>query len=84
MNYPSFTDHAGNIWTMCTIHIVKSEQWQAELECQTAGITKTKTFFFSVHTGMISQLDANEVMYSVPDDAKALESALKALFSIKQ
>lgn len=84
MNYPSFTDHASNIWTVVTIHIVKSEQCQAELECQTAGITKTKTFFFSVYTGMISQLDTNEVMYSVPDDAKALESALKALFSIKQ
>lgn len=66
MNYPSFTDHAGNIWTVVTIHIVKSEQWQAELECQTTGITKTKTFFFSVHTGMISQIDADEVMYSAP------------------
>lgn len=80
MNYPSFTDHASNIWTVVAIHIVKSEQRQAEIECQTAGVAKTKTFFFSVHTGMISQLDANEVMYSVPDDAKALESALKALF----
>lgn len=80
MNYPSFTDHAGNIWTLVAIHIVKSEQWQAELECQTTGITKTKTFFFSVHTGMISQLDANEVMYSAPDNAEALEKALQSLF----
>jgi hypothetical protein len=84
MQYPSFIDYVGNIWTVCTIHIVCSQQWQAELECQTAGIVKTKTFFFSVHTGTISQLDTHEVMYSVPGDTKALESALKALFSTNQ
>lgn len=83
MTYPSFTDHAGNIWTVVTIHIVCSHQYQADLECQTSGIAKSKSFFFSAHTGMISQLDANDVMYSVPDDAEALESALNALFSIK-
>lgn len=81
MNYPSFTDHCGHIWTVVEIHIVKSSSWQAELVCQTAGVTKTKTFFFSVHTGMISQLDTKEVLYSVPEDAKSLEGALKAIFS---
>lgn len=83
MHYPSFTDHSGNIWTVCTIHIVCSHQWQAELECQTTGITKTKTFLFSAHTGMITQLNANEVMHSVPMQSY-LENALKALFSINQ
>jgi len=83
MNYPSFTDHNGNAWQVVTVHIIKSSQWQAELECQTPGIGKTKTFFFSVHTGMISQLDPAEVVYSVPNDANLLEKALTNLFQIK-
>ena len=80
MSYPSFADHNGNTWQVVTVHIIKSPQWQAELECQIAGIGKTKTFFFSAHTGTISQLDPTEVMCSVPNDANLLEKALISLF----
>jgi uncharacterized protein YvpB len=81
INYPSFTDYNGKTWQVVTIYITVSSMFQAEIECQTAGYQGTKTFVYSIHTGMLSQYDEKEHVYSVPDDSKALTEALEKLFS---
>lgn len=80
IKYPTFTDYSGRTWQVVTIHIVVSSRHQAELECQTTGLTTTKMFRYSVDTGMLVQDDPNELVSSHTDDDEIVCNALKMLF----